>query len=135
VLVAETVENWLDQHDDTAAVVAIFQQHYLSLTIIFYFATALRRDLDGGLKIAQDALCEALGTNDNLVVEICLSKRVDRHKPRIEVFLTALPPESIQLYQGEGESSPLPVVTAPRRQRRRRKSRSLAELATRFHWE
>jgi crossover junction endodeoxyribonuclease RusA len=135
LLVAETIQDWLERHDDAAAIVAVFQQHYLSLTIIFYFATALRRDLDGGLKIAQDALCEALGTNDNLVVEICLSKRVDRHKPRIEVFLTALPPESIQLYQGEGESSPLPVVTAPRRQRRRRKSRSLAELATRFHWE
>jgi crossover junction endodeoxyribonuclease RusA len=134
LLVAEAVQNRLDQHDDAAAVVAVFQRHYLSLTIIFYFATALRRDLDGGLKIAQDALCEALGTNDNLVVEIRLSKRVDRQNPRIEVFLAALPLESIQLYEGEGESSPLPVVTAPRR-KRRRKSRSLAELATRFHWE
>jgi crossover junction endodeoxyribonuclease RusA len=135
LLVADTVENWLAQHEDAAAVVAVFQRHYLSLTIIFYFATALRRDLDGGLKIAQDALCEALGTNDNLVVEICLSKRVDRHNPRIEVLLTPLPLESIQLYEGEGASSPLPVVAEPRRQRRRRKARSLAELATRFHWE
>jgi crossover junction endodeoxyribonuclease RusA len=135
VLVAETVENWLARHEDAAAVAAVFQRHYLSLTIIFYFATALRRDLDGGLKIAQDALCEALGTNDNLVVEICLSKRVDRLNPRIEVFLTPLPLESIQLYQGEGASSPLPVVAEPQRKRRRRKARSLAELATRFHWE
>src|SRR5438552_9392629 len=38
---------------------------YLSLFIDFYFATPLKRDLDGGLKIAQDALCEALGVNDN----------------------------------------------------------------------
>jgi crossover junction endodeoxyribonuclease RusA len=135
VLVAETVESWLDRHEDAAAVMAVFQRHYLSLTIIFYFATALRRDLDGGLKIAQDALCEALGTNDNLVVEICLSKRVDRLNPRIEVCLTPLPLASIQLYQGESASSPLPVVAEPRRQRRRRKTRSLAELATRFHWE
>ena len=134
-LVAEKVEHWLDRHDDAAAAVAVFQQHYLSLTIIFYFATALRRDLDGGLKIAQDALCEALGTNDNLVVEIRLSKRVDRLNPRIEVLLTALPLASIQLYEGEGESSPLPVVAAARPKRRRRKARSLAELATRFHWE
>jgi crossover junction endodeoxyribonuclease RusA len=134
-LVAETVQHWLDRYEDAAAVVAVFQRHYLSLTIIFYFATALRRDLDGGLKIAQDALCEALETNDNLVVEIRLSKRVDRHKPRIEVLLTALPLASIQLYEGEGEPSPLPVVAEPRRKRRRRKARSLAELATRFHWE
>jgi crossover junction endodeoxyribonuclease RusA len=134
-LVAETVQHWLERHEDAATVVAVFQQHYLSLTIIFYFATALRRDLDGGLKIAQDALCEALETNDNLVVEIRLSKRVDRHNPRIEVLLTALPLASIQLYEGEGEPSPLPVVTEPRRKRRRRKARSLAELATRFHWE
>ena len=134
-LVADTVEHWLDGHEDAAAVAAVFQRHYLSLTIIFYFATALRRDLDGGLKIAQDALCEASATNDNLVVEIRLSKRVDRHNPRIEVLLTALPLASIRLYEGEGEPSPLPVVAAPRRKRRRRKARSLAELATRFHWE
>ena len=77
---------------------------------------------------------EALATNDNLVVEIRLSKRVDRHNPRIEVLLTALPLASIQLYESEGEPSPLPVAET-RRKRRRRKARSLAELATRFHWE
>ena len=69
----------------------MFQGHYLSLTITFYFATALRRDLDGGLKIAQDALCEALVLNDNLVMEIHLSKRVDRQQSRMEMRLTALP--------------------------------------------
>ena len=34
------------------------QQANLSLSIHFFFASALRRDTDGGLKIAQDALCE-----------------------------------------------------------------------------
>jgi crossover junction endodeoxyribonuclease RusA len=48
---------------------------YLSLFIDFYFATPMRRDLDGGLKIAQDALCEALQINDNRVVDIHLVKR------------------------------------------------------------
>jgi crossover junction endodeoxyribonuclease RusA len=133
-LVAEAVESWRDQHADAAATVTMFQCHYLSLRIVFYFATVLRRDLDGGLKIAQDALCEALETNDNLVVEIHLSKRVDRHNPRIEVLLTALPLASVQLYQGEGAPSPLPVVGASRR-KRRRQPRSLEELATRFNWE
>ena len=82
-LVVEEIENWLDKHPHVD--VALFQQHYLALTITFYFMSALRRDLDGGLKIAQDALCEALGVNDNLVIEIHLSKRVDRHFPRMEV--------------------------------------------------
>jgi crossover junction endodeoxyribonuclease RusA len=134
-LVAEAVDNWQAQHAEAGAVVAMLQRHYLSLSIVFYFATALRRDLDGGLKIAQDALCEALGTNDNLVVDIHLSKRVDRHNPRIEVRLTALPPASVQLYEAEGEPSPLPVVSMSRHRGRRRKPRSLEELATRFNWE
>src|SRR5713226_6652127 len=91
-LVAAEMENWLDKHP--LFDVALFQRHYLALTIMFYFVSALRRDLDGGLKIAQDALCEALGVNDNLVIEIHLSKRVDRHSPRIEVRLMALAAES-----------------------------------------
>src|SRR5262249_50558037 len=98
-LVVEEVENWLDKYPQVD--VALFQHHYLALTITFYFRSALRRDLDGGLKIAQDALCEALGVNDNLVVEIHLSKRVDRHSPRMKVQLTALMAESVTLEAGE----------------------------------
>jgi crossover junction endodeoxyribonuclease RusA len=134
-LVAEAVESWREQQADAAAAVAVFQRHYLSLRIIFYFATVLRRDLDGGLKIAQDALCEALGTNDNLVVEIHLSKRVDRRNPRIEALLATLSPTSVQLYQGEDAPSPLAVLGTSRRRRGRRKPRSLEELASRFNWQ
>lgn len=46
------------------------KQNHLALLLDFYFATPLRRDLDGGLKITQDALCEGLGLNDNRVVDI-----------------------------------------------------------------
>jgi crossover junction endodeoxyribonuclease RusA len=63
----------------------------LALSIRFYFASPLRRDVDGGLKIAQDALCEALGLNDNRVTEIHLYKTRDAHQPRIEMSLHALP--------------------------------------------
>ena len=49
---------------------------------------------------------KALATNDNLVVEIRLSKRVDRHNPRIEVLLTALPLASIQLYEVKRRTVP-----------------------------
>jgi crossover junction endodeoxyribonuclease RusA len=134
-LVADAVEQWLDSQPLPETLVAQFQGHYLSLSITFYFATALRRDLDGGLKIAQDALCEALGVNDNLVVEIHLSKRVDRQQPRIELCLTALPADAVHLHQGEGHGIPLPVPPEPRRKKRRRKPRSLEELASQFKWE
>ena len=64
----------------------------LALTIRFFFASALRRDLDGGLKIAQDAICEGLGLNDNRIIETHLYKQVDKADPRIEVFLSFLHP-------------------------------------------
>lgn len=60
---------------------------YLALSIRFFFTTPQRRDVDGGLKIAQDALCEALGTNDNRILEIHLYKALDAEHPRIEVSL------------------------------------------------
>lgn len=63
---------------------------YLAVFIDFYFETPLRRDLDGGLKIAQDTLCEALGVDDRRVVDIHLIKRIDPLHPRIEVELEAL---------------------------------------------
>jgi crossover junction endodeoxyribonuclease RusA len=135
-LVVEEVEEWLDTHPHVD--VTLFQQHYLALTLMFYFMSALRRDLDGGLKIAQDALCEALGVNDNLVIEIHLSKRVDRHSPRMEVQLTALCAESVVLEEErEGPDTPrLPVLLDRRaKRRRRRKQRSLEELAARHRWD
>lgn len=63
---------------------------YLALLLVFYFETPLKRDLDGGLKIAQDALCSALGLNDNRVVDIHLTKYIDPLHPRLEVELEAL---------------------------------------------
>lgn len=44
--------------------------------------------MDSGLKIAQDALCEGLGLNDNRITEIHLYKRQDKDQPRIEVTLS-----------------------------------------------
>lgn len=67
------------------------QNGYLALFIDFYFSTPLRRDLDGGLKIAQDAICDGLGVDDHRVVDIHLVKRTDRANPRIDVEIEALP--------------------------------------------
>ena len=70
--------------------VGALQQGFMGLFIDFYFETPLRRDLDGGLKITQDAICDALGINDNRVVDVHLVKRIDPLHPRIEVELEAI---------------------------------------------
>ena len=67
------------------------RQGYLALFLDFYFPTPLKRDLDGGLKITQDALCENLGLNDNRVVDIHLTKHIDPLHPHLYVELEALP--------------------------------------------
>jgi crossover junction endodeoxyribonuclease RusA len=134
VLVADEVEAWQDREQIANAAIEAFGRHYLSLTLTFYFSTTLRRDLDGGLKIAQDALCEAIGVNDNLVAEIHLNKRVDRQHPRMEVLLQTLSDTALQEGVGEAFVRPSSPVTAKRR-RRRKRQRSLEELAIRHHWE
>ncbi len=63
---------------------------YLALYGEFFFETPHRRDLDGGLKIAQDAVCAGLHVNDNRVVEIRLLKRVDKENPRLELTVAVV---------------------------------------------
>jgi len=75
----------------SSALIVALRQGFVGLFIDFYFETPLRRDLDGGLKIAQDAICEALGMNDNRVVDVHLVKRMDPLRPHIEVELEAIP--------------------------------------------
>jgi len=66
------------------------RQSYLALFLDFYFTTPLKRDLDGGLKIALDALCEALELNDNRVVDIHLMKHIDPLHPHLYIELEAI---------------------------------------------
>lgn len=69
------------------------QSDFLGLTVRFFFPSLLRRDVDGGLKITQDALCEALGINDNRILHIHLIKALDPSRPRMEVSLVRSEPE------------------------------------------
>jgi crossover junction endodeoxyribonuclease RusA len=71
--------------------VAALREGFVALFIDFYFETPHRRDLDGGLKITQDAICDTLGVNDNRVVDVHLVKRIDPLRPHIEVQLEAIP--------------------------------------------
>lgn len=84
----------LSKFPNRSALLSRLQSESLALSIRFYFTSALRRDVDGGLKIAQDALCEGLGINDNRIVETHLYKQVDKANPRIEVSLAATSPTS-----------------------------------------
>ena len=89
--VGKRVGDLLFERGEGGALVQAMRASYLSLFIDFYFATPMKRDLDGGLKITQDALCEALQINDNRVVDIHLVKRIDPRRPRIEVQLETIP--------------------------------------------
>lgn len=62
--------------------------HHLSISLRFYLTTPFRRDVDSGLKITQDALCEALGVNDNRVFELHLYKNVSIDLSYVTVSLT-----------------------------------------------
>ena len=64
--------------------------HALILSVWFYFTSALRRDLDGGLKIAQDAICSAMEINDNRISELHLYKAIDVDAPRMECTLSVV---------------------------------------------
>src|SRR5712691_1741402 len=75
-------------HDDLRTTL---RQSYLTLFLDLYFTTPLKRDLDGGLKITQDALCEGLALNDNRVVDIHLTKHIDPLHPHLYVELEAIP--------------------------------------------
>lgn len=67
------------------------KQGWVGIFMDMYFETPLKRDLDGGLKITQDAILTSLEVNDNRVVDIHLVKRMDPLRPRVEIELEAIP--------------------------------------------
>ena len=67
------------------------QQGWVGLFMDMYFKSPLKRDLDGGLKITQDSILNAMGVNDNRVVDIHLVKRIDPLRPRVEIELEVIP--------------------------------------------
>ena len=91
------------------------QEHSLDPDDPFLLSTLLRRDLDGGLKIAQDALCEAMSLNDNRVMEIHLYKALDRDNLDSNAPLalaTPLPP-GIRQRSRRSNRSFLPLFARP----------------------
>lgn len=62
----------------------------LAVELTFYFASMWKRDLDGGIKIAIDAVFHHLDLNDNLVTRLVASKDIDEKNPRLEVVVRCL---------------------------------------------
>jgi crossover junction endodeoxyribonuclease RusA len=62
----------------------------LGVYMTFYFATPMRRDLDGGLKIALDTIATNLGFDDRSVVDLHLTKQIDPLHPRLEVEIETI---------------------------------------------
>lgn len=126
-------KGWLDKEALEA-----LRSSYLALSFDFYFKTSLRRDLDGGLKIAQDAICEAWKLNDNRVVQATLAKRIDPEHPRLEVKIEALAswefrPQTVEAYDSKTLAFDL-SQGPPRRGSSFRRARTLEELAQDLHW-
>jgi crossover junction endodeoxyribonuclease RusA len=70
-----------------AALETEFRGSLIGAYLTFHFETPFRRDLDGGLKIALDAVSEALGIDDRMVVDLHLVKQMDTLHPRLEMEL------------------------------------------------
>lgn len=62
----------------------------LGVYLTFYFETPRRRDLDGGLKIALDALAAALDFDDRDIVDLHLTKQIDPLRPRLAVQIETI---------------------------------------------
>ena len=85
--VDRTIERLRQSGTITDAQQRALAKSLLGVYLTFYFETPMRRDLDGGLKIALDAVCRALDLDDRAVVDLHLTKRIDPLHPRLELEL------------------------------------------------
>jgi len=104
---------------------------FLQLRLEFFFKTPQRRDLDNGLKIVQDLVCEALGVDDRNVVAVELIKRVDAQNPRLEVTVSALSSWEFSPHPSEPTAAldlrPFVPSLPPRRAKSKKRIFSLAD--------
>ncbi len=107
------------------------REMFLQLRLEFFFKTPQRRDLDNGLKIVQDLVCEALGIDDRNVVSVELIKRVDAQNPRLEVTVLVLSSWEFSPHQIEPIAAldlrPFVPSLSPQRLKSKKRIFSLAE--------
>jgi crossover junction endodeoxyribonuclease RusA len=75
----------LHMREDVTVLLPTLREKPFACDLVFYFETPFKRDLDGGLKIALDAVCTGLGLDDRYVVSMTLEKRIDPLHPRLEM--------------------------------------------------
>lgn len=88
--VGKVIERYRRDGMVTPAIETAFGKAMLGVYLTFYFETPMRRDLDGGLKIALDALCRALDLDDRTVVDLHLTKQIDPLHPRLELEMESI---------------------------------------------
>jgi crossover junction endodeoxyribonuclease RusA len=88
--VKKTIDAALLSNKVSTATERTLQKALIGVYLTFYFTTPKRRDLDGGQKIALDAICEPLGIDDRAVVDLHLITQIDPLKPRLEVEIEAI---------------------------------------------
>jgi crossover junction endodeoxyribonuclease RusA len=88
--VTKLLLNHRERNRITAAQERELKTAYIGVYMTFFFETPLKRDLDGGLKIALDAIATGLEFDDRRVVDIHLTKRIDPLRPRLEVELETI---------------------------------------------
>ena len=126
--VAQMIWAVLIQKPQHQTILHTFQRHYLTFTIRLYLPSLLRRDVDSGLKITQDAICEALSINDNRIVEIHLYKSLDPDQPRMECALSLgapLKPADLQTSRPSTPREQLARALVQKHQSRRKNQKRL----------
>lgn len=88
--VAAAVENAVSHDGALLAELEEMRGTPLGVDLLFHFPSPRKRDLDGGLKIALDSICGALGLDDRDVVDLHLAKYLDPLHPRLELDLCAI---------------------------------------------
>jgi crossover junction endodeoxyribonuclease RusA len=88
--VAAAVENAVSHDAALLDEIQEMQGTPLGIDFAFHFPSPRRRDLDGGLKIALDSICGALGLDDRDVVDIHLAKFLDPLDPRLDAEIAAI---------------------------------------------
>lgn len=88
--VAAAIENAVSHDATLLDELETMRETPLGIDFLFYFPSPKKRDLDGGLKIALDGLCGALGLDDREVVDIHLAKYLDPIDPRLEADITPI---------------------------------------------
>jgi len=83
--VARVIERARQAKEVPVDVEKVLAKALIGVYLTFFFETPMRRDLDGGLKIALDAVCAEFGLDDRAVVDLHLTKRIDPLRPRLEM--------------------------------------------------